>query len=171
MYRRSTSIHARRIYVMLDSRYLIGYTLGMDRSIFKAYDIRGKYPAQINGGVVKEVIPAILKAILGSSERSRRSIGGKKASTTLILGHDARLSSPELYGACIEALDKEKGVTVIQAGLITTPMMYFLVNRHNTDGGIMVTASHNPKEYNGLKMVRKQAIPVSGMDVLKYIRK
>lgn len=159
MYRRSTSIHARCIYVMLDSRYLIGYTLGMDQSIFRAYDIRGKYPAQINGGVVKEVIPAILKAIEG------------KKTTTLILGHDARLSSPELYGACIEALDKEKGVTVIQAGLITTPMMYFLVNRHDTDGGIMVTASHNPKEYNGLKMVRKQAIPVSGEDVLAQITK
>ncbi len=130
----------------------------LDQTIFRAYDIRGKYPAQINAETVKAAIPAIIQAI-----------GGKKASRTLILGHDARLSSPELYAACIQALGKEKGVTVIQAGLITTPMLYFLVNKHKAAGGITVTASHNPKEYNGLKMVREQAIPVSGKDVLKYI--
>lgn len=140
----------------------------MDESIFRAYDIRGKYPAQINVETVKTVIPAIVRAI--SSERSRGAIGGKKAPRTLILGHDARLSSPELYKACIEALGREKGVTVIQAGLITTPMLYFLVNKHKAAGGITVTASHNPKEYNGLKMVREQAIPVSGKDVLRYIK-
>lgn len=130
-----------------------------DRTIFKAYDIRGKYPAQISAETVKKIIPAITRAI-----------GGRQASKVLILGHDARLSSPELYQACIDALGKERGIRVIPAGLITTPMLYFLVNKHKTDGGITVTASHNPKEYNGLKMVREQAIPISGIDVLKYIK-
>lgn len=130
----------------------------LDPTIFRAYDIRGKYPNQINAEAVQVVIPAIMRAI-----------GGKKASRRLILGHDARLSSPELYRACMEALGREKGVQVIQAGLITTPMLYFLVSRHEADGGIMVTASHNPKEYNGLKMVRAQAVPVSGEEVLKWV--
>ena len=139
----------------------------LDRTIFKAYDIRGKYPAQINGEVVKTVIPAIVRAI--SPERSRGAVGGGKPPKTLVLGHDARLSSPELYQACIDALAKERGVRVILAGLITTPMLYFLVNKRKAAGGITVTASHNPKEYNGLKMVREQAIPVSGKDVLRHM--
>lgn len=150
-----------------------GYTIGMelDRTIFKAYDIRGKYPAQINAEIVKMVIPAVVRALEEDPERSRRAIGGNKGPKTLIVGHDARISSPELYQACIDALDMEKGIRIIPAGLITTPMLYFLVNRHKAAGGITVTASHNPKEYNGLKMVREQAIPVSGADVLKYIKR
>lgn len=131
----------------------------LDPTIFRAYDIRGKYPDQINAETVKVVIPAVIRAI-----------GGKKAPRRLILGHDARLSSPELYRACMESLEQEKDMQVIQAGLITTPMLYFLVNRHEADGGIMVTASHNPKEYNGLKMVRAQAVPVSGEEVLRNIK-
>ena len=59
----------------------------------------------------------------------------------------------------------------MQAGLITTPMLYFLVNKHKAAGGMVVTASHNPKEYNGLKMVRAGAIPVSGKDVLARMPK
>lgn len=131
----------------------------LDQTIFRAYDIRGKYPSQINAETVQSVIPAIVRAI-----------GGKKGPRMLILGHDARLSSPELYRACIESLGKEKGITVIQAGLITTPMLYFLVNKHKAAGGITVTASHNPKEYNGLKMVREQAIPINGKDVLRHMK-
>lgn len=135
------------------------YTLDMDQSIFRAYDIRGKYPSQINAETVREVMPTIVKALAMP----------QKGLKMVVLGHDARLSSPELYGACIEALEKEKGVQVIQAGLITTPMLYFLVNKHKAAGGITITASHNPKEYNGLKMVRASAIPVSGKDVLKWM--
>ena len=132
----------------------------LDRTIFRAYDIRGKYPAQINGETVARVIPAFLRVIRV----------GKGARRAVIVGHDARLSSPELYKACIDALAKEEGVQAIPAGLITTPMLYFLVNKHKAAGGVAVTASHNPKEYNGLKMVRERAIPISGMDVLKYIK-
>lgn len=133
----------------------------LDRTIFRAYDIRGKYPAQINGETVKIAVPAIIKAL-------KLGAGGKK---TIIVGHDARLSSPELYQACIEALAQEKGVQALPVGLITTPMLYFLVNKHKAAGGITVTASHNPKEYNGLKMVREQAIPISGEEVLAHMVK
>lgn len=139
----------------------MGYTFTMDQSIFRAYDIRGKYPEQINKGMVASVMPAIIKALALPP----------KGAKTIIVGHDARLSSPELYQACIDALKQEKGVQVIPAGLITTPMLYFLVNKHKATGGITVTASHNPKEYNGLKMVRAGAVPVSGKDVLKQMAK
>ena len=132
----------------------------MDQSIFRAYDIRGGYPEQINAGIVQAVMPAVLKAL----NMPRKGV------KTLVLGHDARLSSPELYQTCREVLEREKGVRVIQAGLITTPMLYFLVNEHKAAGGIVVTASHNPKEYNGLKMVREKAIPVNGKDVLRHIK-
>lgn len=141
---------------------VMGYTLGMelDRTIFRAYDIRGKYPSQINAEAVVQAIAAFARVIrVGSGTRK-----------TVIVGHDARLSSPELYRACIDAFAKERGVRVIQAGLITTPMLYFLVNKHEAAGGVAVTASHNPKEYNGLKMVRERAIPISGKDVLKYMK-
>lgn len=104
-------------------------------------------------------MPAVIKAL------AMKSQGAKK----VIVGHDARLSSPELYQACMDALGREKDVRVIPAGLITTPMLYFLVNEHKAAGGMVVTASHNPKEYNGLKIVRENAIPVNGKDVLKYI--
>ncbi len=137
----------------------------LDRTIFKAYDIRGVYPQQINVEVVKATIPAILKAL-----GLKNPPAGRQGVKTLIVSHDARLSGPELYSACIGALEQEKGVRVIRAGLLTTPMLYFLVNKKQADGGIMVTASHNPKEYNGLKVVREHAIPVSGMEVLKYIK-
>lgn len=133
----------------------------LDEAIFKAYDIRGKYPSQINAETVQRVIPAIIKAL---------KIDPKKGNK-IIIGHDARRSSSELYQACLTALAKEKGVQAVPVGLITTPMLYFLVNKHDTAGGITVTASHNPKEYNGLKMVKEKAIPVSGKEVLARIMK
>jgi phosphomannomutase len=148
---------------LLATQYLMRYTFYMeiDQTIFRAYDIRGKYPAQINAETVAVAIPAIIKAL-------KLSPRGEK---TIIVGHDARLSSPELYRACIEALAKERGVQALSVGLVTTPMLYFLVNKHKAAGGITVTASHNPKDYNGLKMVRERAIPVSGKEVLARIMK
>lgn len=147
------------LFLLGPMRYTI--IMKLDETIFRAYDIRGKYPSQINGEMAANVIPAIIKALKIAP----------KGQKTIIIGHDARLSSPELYQVCIEALAKENGVQVLPVGLITTPMLYFLVNKHKAAGGITVTASHNPKEYNGLKMVREQAIPVSGKEVLRYMAK
>jgi len=113
--------------------------------IFRANDVRGIYPSEINEQIVYEIAGSI-----------------KKLFKTVVVGHDARLSSPSLYEAVIEAL---KGKEVFEAGLITSPEMYFLVNELKADGGIMITASHNPKEYNGLKIMGKNAVPMSGKDV------
>ncbi len=86
---------------------------------------------------------------------------------TIIIGYDTRLSSPVLYHAIIKKLKtSDYKLQTIKAGLITTPMIYFLTNHFNADLGIIITASHNPKEYNGLKIVSKNAIPMSGKEIL-----
>ena len=142
----------------------------MSSSIFKAYDIRGKYPDEINEKVVSEIVAALAKHF---------------KSGVIVVGRDARLSSPVLYKAVIKAFSVErlafskknkksktlypKPYTLITVGLTTTPMFYFLVNYFKAIGGIMITASHNPKEYNGLKVVGKKAVPMSGEDVYKLI--
>jgi phosphomannomutase len=77
-----------------------------------------------------------------------------------------------LYQAAIKSIKRgASGIKIIEAGLMTTPMLYFLVNHFKTDLGIMITASHNPKEYNGLKIVGKNAIPISGEEIYKIVMK
>ncbi len=131
----------------------------MDRSIFKAYDIRGIYPTHINEDVAQ---------IVGKACAQMFDAG------TFILAHDARHGSPELIKALELAITQEstatnKNIKIINVGLATTPMFYFLVNHFNASGGCMVTASHNPKEYNGMKIVGKGAEMVSGTHVLAFI--
>ncbi len=145
----------------------------MNPSIFKAYDVRGKYPREINEKIVSEIISALILKFKIQNLKFK-----------IVVGHDARLSSPNLYRAAINGIMNNKlrirnKKTIIhnskfiiqKAGLITTPMLYFLVNHFDADLGIMITASHNPKEYNGLKIVGKNAIPISGHELFKYIRK
>ena len=122
----------------------------MREAIFKAYDIRGVYPEEINEGIAGEIGIALA-----------RFFGKGK----IIVGHDARLSSPSLYQSVNKALERNKKIKAVKISLCTTPMFYFLVNHLKAAGGIMITASHNPKEYNGLKVVRKRAIPMSGREV------
>lgn len=127
----------------------------IDPKIFKTYDIRGKYPSEINEAAISEIAAAIEKKF-----RFR----GK-----LVIGYDARLSSPALYRAVLKGLGFHPYI-LYPAGLITTPMLYFLVNKLKADGGIMVTASHNPKEYNGLKIVGKNGRPVSGKEIQSLLK-
>ena len=134
----------------------------MNPSIFKAYDIRGRYPEEIN----EEVVAKIAREVRGR-------LGGGK----IVVGHDARLSSPALYKSVLQSLKIKKFLPAgrqvkfkIEAvGLATTPMLYFLVNKLKAAGGIMITASHNPKEFNGLKIVGKKAIPIGGAEIKKWI--
>lgn len=127
----------------------------MEKSIFKAYDIRGKYPKEINEEVAEKIASALARYF-------------KKGE--IVVGHDARLSSPRLYRAVIGAIKKENPkLSIIKLGLITTPLLYFLVNRIGASGGIVITASHNPKNYNGLKIVGRNAEEISGKEVLKLI--
>lgn len=120
-------------------------------SIFKAYDIRGRYPKEINEEAVSEIAKALAKHF-------------KKGK--VIIGYDARLSSPSLYKTVLKSLEIRE---ILPAGLVTTPMFYFLVNRLKAAGGIMITASHNPKEFNGLKIVGRKAEMISGKEILTFL--
>ena len=112
----------------------------LPKAIFKAYDIRG---------IVGETLtPAIVESIgqaLGSEALARQQ-------STICVGYDGRLSGPSLAAALAIGIRKA-GVDVINLGLVATPVVYFAAYHLNTDCGVMVTGSHNPPNYNGLKMV------------------
>ncbi|MBM3777474.1 MAG: phosphomannomutase/phosphoglucomutase [Acidimicrobiia bacterium] len=114
--------------------------------IFKAYDIRGLYPAEINEAITHRIGRAFV-AYLGA-----RRIG---------VSRDMRVSSPSLAAAFIEGA-REQGADVVDYGMLGTDMLYFAVASDGLDGGAQVTASHNPGAYNGIKMVRAEALPLSG---------
>lgn len=122
--------------------------------IFRPYDIRGAYPEELDEKGAED-IGRVLSIFF------RRG--------TLVLGFDARKSSPALYEALKRGLASNEKISLSESGLITTPMLYFLVNHEGAAGGVMVTASHNPKNWNGFKMVGKGAVPISGIDVLKFL--
>jgi phosphomannomutase len=115
-------------------------------SVFKAYDVRGLYPEEITEDLFRHLGRALI-AYLGP---------GRIAVT-----RDMRLSSPSLTAAFIEGAVAQGG-QVIDYGLAGTDMMYFAVAADGLDGGAQVTASHNPKQYNGCKMVKREAFPLSG---------
>jgi len=134
--------------------------MNVDPSIFKSYDIRGIYPEQVN----KEVAYKIGRAY-GQFLKAEN----KKDQSTIIVSRDMRLSGGELHQSLVEGLI-DQGVNVVDIGLASTPTMYFAVGYYGYDGGIQVTASHNPKEYNGFKLVRKSANPISGQTGIPEIR-
>ncbi|MFA5084275.1 MAG: hypothetical protein WC475_02750 [Candidatus Paceibacterota bacterium] len=121
--------------------------------IFKANDIRGRYPSEINEKIISEIV---------------KKLSGFSNSGKIVVAHDARLSSSGLYKVVVSQLKTQNSkLKAIEAGLATTPMFYFLVKKLKAAGGIMITASHNPKNYNGLKIVDKNALPISGLEVKK----
>ncbi|MEA2065026.1 MAG: phosphomannomutase/phosphoglucomutase [Patescibacteria group bacterium] len=122
----------------------------MDTTIFKAYDIRGIYPSQLNEEFAYELGRGYATFIL------KNNIGAKN----IVIGSDMRLSSPALKKELIKGLI-DSGLNVIDIGLASTPTFYFAVAYYNYDGGIQVSASHNPKEHNGFKMVQEKASPIS----------
>ncbi|MBI1883961.1 MAG: phosphomannomutase/phosphoglucomutase [Chlamydiae bacterium] len=113
--------------------------------IFKAYDIRGIYPQEINEEIVYKIGYAISQVI------------GKG---TVAVGRDMRTSSPSLFKQVAEGLT-DGGLNIVDVGLISTPMINFTTAHYDYDGGVMVTASHNSKEYNGVKMCQRGAYPIS----------
>ena len=122
--------------------------------IFKAYDVRGIYPAELNEDVARDIGRAFV-AYLGA--------------TRIAIGRDMRTSAPSMAAAFIEGA-LAQGADVVDYGLIATDMLYFAVARDGHDGGAMVTASHNPKEYIGMKLVRAEAFPLSGEAGISQIR-
>jgi len=121
---------------------------------FKANDIRGIYPDEVNEELAREVAKTLSENFFGKG--------------TVVVGRDMRIGSEEMYNETIATL-KEQKRKVIEVGLMTTPMLVFLVNDLNAAGGIMITASHNPKEYNGIKMLKGGGTSISGEDVKKVM--
>src|SRR3954454_1474905 len=126
----------------------------INADIFKAYDVRGVYPGEVN----EEGARAIGAAFVAYLKAKR-----------IAVGRDMRLSSPALAAAFIEGATSQ-GADIVDYGMIPTDMLYFAVARDGHDGGVQVTASHNPKQYNGMKMVRREAFPLSGEEGLLEIR-
>lgn len=125
-------------------------------NIFKAYDIRGIYPSEINEDIVYKIAQAYAKFLNFPKK--------------VALGKDVRLSSPSLWKAAASGLG-DTGADVVDIGTCSTDMYYFAVANYGFDGGMMISASHNDKQYNGIKMVREKSIPISGDAGIKDIKK
>jgi phosphomannomutase len=123
----------------------------MDASIFKAYDIRGIYPSQIDEAGITLIGRAYAAMLRGENPG---------AALKVAVASDMRLSGPSLKEALIQGL-LEGGLNVDDIGLASTPTFYFASAFFGYDGGLQVSASHNPKEWNGVKMVRRAGVPVS----------
>ena len=128
----------------------------IEESIFKAYDIRGVYPDTLNEDVACEIGRAYVNYLGLSGSR-------------VVVGRDMRLSGEALEAAFIQGVT-EAGADVLDIGLVSTDALYFAVGHLEEPGGAMVTASHNPKEYNGFKLCREDAIALSGEGGIFQIR-
>jgi phosphomannomutase len=122
--------------------------------IFKAYDVRGLYPSEVNESAAHDIGSAFVTYL-----QAKR----------IAVSRDMRTSSPALADAFIEGA-RRQGADVVDYGMMATDMMYFAVVRDGLDGGAQITASHNPKQYNGIKMVRERAFPLSGDAGINDIR-
>ena len=124
--------------------------------IFKAYDVRGLYGERVDGDVAELVGRAFVRVLAG--------LRGKETEPALRvgLGRDVRLTAPELAGRYRDGMVAE-GAHVLDAGMVGTEMLYFLVGSQALDGGLMCTASHNPKAYTGAKLVREGALALSAI--------
>ena len=127
------------------------------RSIFREYDIRGIYPKEINENVIEQIAKAISIKCL------------KNNIPEICVGRDGRLSGESLLDCLSESLSGF-GINVINIGLVSTPLLYFAAKKNKHKSGIMITGSHNPKNYNGVKMVINDN-PVSGSEIYKLIDK
>jgi len=126
----------------------------IDPGIFKAYDVRGVFPQQLNAEIARRVGRAFVDYL--GAER-------------IAVGRDIRLSSPELAAAFIGGA-RSQGCQVTDIGVVGTDMLYYYAASRDLDGGAIVTASHNPKQWNGLKMVRRGALALSGDAGIKEIK-
>lgn len=126
----------------------------MKDTIFKSYDIRGIYPDELNETGAYAIGRAMVEYL-----------GAKN----IVVGRDARPSSPALFNALAKGIT-EGGCNVLDLGLATTPMVYFASHQSGVDGSISLTASHNPPEYNGMKLTKKDAVPIGGKTGMTEIK-
>jgi phosphomannomutase len=122
--------------------------------IFKAYDVRGVYPTELDEQIFRQIGRAFVTFL---------------KATRIGVGRDMRLSSPSLSAAFIEGA-RAQGADIVDFGMISTDMLYYGVGTEHLDGGAQITASHNPKQYNGCKMVGKGNVPLSGDSGISDIR-
>src|SRR3954452_22232384 len=130
--------------------------------IFKAYDVRGIYGDHIDGDTAEAVGRGLARAL---ADLSGKPVGELRIG----LGRDMRLSAPELAARYRDGMVSE-GAHVIDAGMVGTEMLYWLVGSRELDGGLMCTASHNPKAYTGAKMVERGSVALSGDRGLGEVR-
>ena len=125
------------------------------KSIFREYDIRGIYPEEINENVIKQIAKAISIKCL------------KNNVSEICIGRDGRLSGENLLNSLSDSLSK-CGINVVNIGLVSTPLLYFAAKKNKYKSGVMITGSHNPKNYNGVKLIINDS-PVSGNEIFKLI--
>ena len=121
----------------------------INQGAFRLYDIRGIYPQDLNEKIAYQIGRAFCRLL------------NKKKKMKIALGQDVRLSSPLLFKGFSDGV-RDEGHDIIDLGTITTPALYFAVLNLKCDGGAVITASHNPNPFNGIKLVREKAIPISG---------
>ncbi|HOE74739.1 MAG TPA: phosphomannomutase/phosphoglucomutase [bacterium] len=127
----------------------------IDPSIFRSYDIRGVYPEAINECLAEKVGFAVVKHLKAKE---------------VVVGRDMRLSSPVLFASLVRGIN-QAGADVVDIGMVPTPVTYFAVVHLKAKAGIMISASHNPPEYNGFKIVGKKAIQLSKESGIEDIKK
>jgi phosphomannomutase len=137
--------------------------MSVPAEIFKAYDIRGIHGEQLGPDAAEQIGRAFAR-VIGQLE------GKPTTELRLGLGRDMRLSAPEMAARYRDGMVAE-GATVIDAGQVGTEMLYFLVGSRDLDGGLMCTASHNPKAYTGAKLVKRGSIALSGDEGIQDIRR
>ena len=125
------------------------------RAAFKKYDIRGAYPEMVDEGLVYAVTKGLGEKVFKKGK--------------VILGRDVRHSSPSLYASAQRALQEIEGIIIEDVGVMTTPMLAFLINHLGASGGIMITASHDPKGDNGVKAAGANSEPINGEEMFKLI--
>ncbi len=128
--------------------------MNFDPAIFKAYDVRGTYPDQINQEIAYQF---------------GRALAAFLRPAAVVVGRDMRLSGTELFEGLSKGLT-DSDVNVIDIGLCSTDALYFAVGKWGVPAGVMITASHNPKEYNGFKTCKAEAVPLSASEGLNFIR-
>ena len=127
----------------------------IDKSIFREYDIRGIVPSQLNEASIKSIAHAIAKKC------------NKENIIELALGRDGRLSGENILNLLSKEL-QSTGINIVNIGIVSSPLLYYAAKKLSSKSGIMITGSHNPKNYNGLKIVINDS-PISGLEILKLL--
>ena len=127
----------------------------IDKSIFREYDIRGIVPSQLNEASIKSISHAIAQKC------------NEENITELALGRDGRLSGENILNLLSKEL-QSTGINIVNIGIVSSPLLYYAAKKLSSKSGIMITGSHNPKNYNGLKIVINDS-PISGLEILKLL--